>query len=79
MVDEESAGEVGVEAEWEAADLEPGLAGSVFVPIVGRGYPIRWQRLAMILIVPNVEQRWLEVKRQASSIYFYAKVVSSFY
>ena len=48
MVDEESAEEVGGVAEWEATGLESALAGSVCVPIVGRGYPIRWQCLAMI-------------------------------
>jgi len=33
--------EVGVVAGWEATGPEPDQVGSVFVPIVGLGYPIR--------------------------------------
>ena len=47
-VDEALVEEVGVVAGWGATGLDPALVGSVFVPIVGRGYPIRWQHLAMI-------------------------------
>ena len=57
-VDEASAEEVGVVEGWGATDLDPALVGSVFAPIVGRGYHIRWPRLAMIWVALNVEQKW---------------------
>ena len=47
-VDEASEEEVGVVAGWEATVLEPALVGSVFAPVAEPGYPIRWQRLALI-------------------------------
>ena len=47
-VEEASVEEVGVVEGWGATGLDPALVGSVFAPIVGRGYHIRWPRLAMI-------------------------------
>ena len=42
-VGEASVEEAGAVAGWEAIGLEPDQVGSVFVPIVGHGYPIRWE------------------------------------
>ena len=47
-VDEALVEEVGVVAGWGTIGQEPDQVGSVFVPIAEPGYPIRWQRLAMI-------------------------------
>jgi len=53
-----SVKEEGVEVEWEERALEPGPAGIVSAPIVGRKFLTRPASLAITLAALSVGQRW---------------------